>query len=107
MMNKKSIYKVKDHLILRDHLAIDRTKLANLRTFLSMVRTALYFAFTGISLYSLEWLAEWRNIAWVFFVISGAILLVGALMYVRVNYRINTSYDPDALKLSEEMGAGV
>ena len=36
-------------LILRDHLAIDRTKLANIRTFLAYFRTALLVCASGIS----------------------------------------------------------
>ena len=45
-MNQKVINK---DLILREKLAIERTVMANDRTFLSFVRTALYFAIAGIS----------------------------------------------------------
>jgi len=36
-----------DKLILRDHLALDRTRLANERTFLAYVRTAMMFLLAG------------------------------------------------------------
>ena len=36
-------------LILRDHLAVDRTALANERTFLAYIRTALTLTVAGIS----------------------------------------------------------
>ena len=38
---------VKQELILRDELAIDRTRLANERTFLAFLRTALTLAIVG------------------------------------------------------------
>ena len=41
-------------LILRDFLAVERTKLANQRTLLSMLRTGLYFAIVGLSLMSFK-----------------------------------------------------
>ncbi|MBP7652065.1 DUF202 domain-containing protein [Candidatus Dependentiae bacterium] len=39
----------KSDLILRDHLAIDRTKLANERTYLAYIRTSLTFFISGVS----------------------------------------------------------
>lgn len=40
----------KQELILRDHLALDRTVLANERTFLSYIRTALALVVVGATL---------------------------------------------------------
>jgi putative membrane protein len=40
----------KSDLILRDHLAIDRTRLANENTFLAYTRTALTILISGVSL---------------------------------------------------------
>jgi putative membrane protein len=42
-----------ENLILRDHLAIDRTRLANERTLLSWLRTALMMLVSGITLLKL------------------------------------------------------
>lgn len=42
-----------DKLILRDHLAIDRTRLANERTLLAWLRTALMTLVSGITLIKL------------------------------------------------------
>ena len=39
----------RDEMILRDHLAVDRTGLANERTLMSYVRTALAFLIAGAS----------------------------------------------------------
>jgi len=43
-----------DELILRDHLALVRTRLANERTLLSYIRSALYLLIGGIALLQLE-----------------------------------------------------
>ncbi len=42
-----------DELILRDHLALDRTILANERTLLAYLRTALFLVVSGVSLVKL------------------------------------------------------
>ncbi|MBL8031437.1 MAG: DUF202 domain-containing protein, partial [Candidatus Doudnabacteria bacterium] len=41
------------HLILRDHLAVDRTRLAVERAFLAYIRTGLTFLVAGVSGYNL------------------------------------------------------
>ena len=38
------------HLILGDHLALDRTKLANQRTMLAVLRTAIMLMISGVTL---------------------------------------------------------
>jgi len=38
-------------LILREKMALDRTRMANYRTFLSFLRTSLYFPVAGISMH--------------------------------------------------------
>ena len=42
-----------DEMILRDHLAIDRTILANERTYLSYMRTVVSFIVAALTLYKL------------------------------------------------------
>ena len=42
-----------DDLTLRDHLALDRTRLANERTLLSYFRTAIMLAVSGVTLTNL------------------------------------------------------
>lgn len=46
---KKPYQSIKGQLILRDHLAADRTILANERTFLAYIRTALTLFVAGLS----------------------------------------------------------
>jgi len=50
MTEKETPYQdIKGQLILRDHLAADRTILANERTFLAYIRTALTLFVAGLS----------------------------------------------------------
>ncbi len=50
MLEKETPYQsIKGQLILRDHLAADRTILANERTFLAYIRTALTLFVAGLS----------------------------------------------------------
>lgn len=42
-----------ENLILRDHLALDRTRLANERTFLAYVRTAIMLLVSGVTIIKL------------------------------------------------------
>ncbi|MYF98443.1 DUF202 domain-containing protein [Candidatus Poribacteria bacterium] len=50
MVEKETPYQdIKGQLILRDHLAADRTILANERTFLAYIRTALTLFVAGLS----------------------------------------------------------
>lgn len=41
-------------LILRDHLALERTKLANERTLFAYIRMALYLLTVGIGIFQIE-----------------------------------------------------
>ena len=55
MQGRPTPYKgLEDQLILRDHLAADRTILANERTFLAYIRTALTLFVAGLSFVHLK-----------------------------------------------------
>lgn len=74
----------KEQLILRDHLAVDRTVLANENTFLAYVRTALTFFVSGITFVHFfgDWIVE--VLGWLFMPIGVAIFIAGWLRYVRM-----------------------
>jgi putative membrane protein len=72
---KQVITVEKEELIMRDYLAADRTALANERTYLSYIRTALAFSAGGFGLIKL--------FPTVFFVVLGWIL-VGAGIIIAV-----------------------
>ena len=55
------IFETKESIILRDYLALERTKLANERTLLAFTRTSLYMILGGIAFLQLE---DLKMISW-------------------------------------------
>ena len=51
-------------LILRDHLALERTKLANERTLFAYIRMALYLLTVGIGIFQIESISRLDGLAW-------------------------------------------
>jgi putative membrane protein len=80
MNNQKAINK---DLILRERLAIQRTILANQSTFLSFLRTSMYFLIAGLSLKNVLKIENSITIEIVLFSFSGIILLIGILNYFK------------------------
>ncbi|MFP4459000.1 MAG: DUF202 domain-containing protein [Candidatus Zixiibacteriota bacterium] len=79
-----------EELTLRDLLALDRTKLANSRTFLAYLRTAIVVAVSAITLIGI--LHEWETLQYVGYAlipISIFIFACGAAQYFRFRARIN------------------
>ena len=72
-----------DELILRDHLALVRTRLANERTLLSYIRSALYLLIGGIALLQLK---DYGDLRW-----AGISSLVLCVLFVLIGlYRYHT-----------------
>ncbi|MGZ5221857.1 MAG: DUF202 domain-containing protein [Chitinophagaceae bacterium] len=80
---KETETRINKDLILREKLAIERTEMANDRTFLSFVRTSLYFAIAGITVNSLLNLSYGWLIEILFLVLSVIILSVGIVKFYR------------------------
>ena len=78
-------------LILRENLAIERTVMANDRTLLSFIRTALYFFVAGLSLAELLTLDYELWLELLCFVAGGAILILGITKYIRQLGKIRDS----------------
>lgn len=81
-----------DDLTLRDHLAIDRTRLANQRTLLAMLRTGLYLILMSLTIWSLN---IFEDLRW----LTGGVMLagvmtgiIGILLYKSQKKKINNSY---------------
>ena len=60
-------------LILRDHLALERTRLANERTLFAYIRTSLYLLTAGIGILQIQSISRLDGLACVC-VVSGIIL---------------------------------
>jgi putative membrane protein len=89
---KKYTFENREEIILRDYLALERTRLANERTLFAYLRTSLYLIMAGIGFHQLEGL---DNIKWMgtpSLVLSGLLLLLGIARYIRMNRRIRRFY---------------
>ena len=80
MNNQKTINK---DLILRERLALQRTVLANQSTFLSFLRTAMYFLIAGLSLKNVLKIENSIVIEIVLFSVSGIIFIIGIFNYFK------------------------
>ena len=75
--------KVNKDLILRERLALQRTVLANQSTFLSFLRTAMYFLIAGLSLKNVLKIENSIVIEIVLFSVSGIIFIIGIHNYFK------------------------
>ena len=94
-MDKKEVNQVsvsfKKDLILREQLAIQRTFLANQSTFLSFLRSSMYFLVAGLSVNKLVNGEEAVIFEYILFVISGLLLIVSIINYFRNHKKIKQS----------------
>lgn len=81
----------KKDLILREKLAIQRTHLANQTTFLSFLRSSMYFLVAGLTLRNLDWHPDTIIFEIPLFIISGILLVTGTVNYFRNHKRIKDS----------------
>lgn len=92
----RDIFDNKDKIILRDYLALERTKLANERTFMAYLRTSLYMVLGGIAFIQME---DFKEIPWAGYTalgISLVLILVGLYRYLQIRYRLKTYYDSES-----------
>ncbi|MBU7571680.1 MAG: DUF202 domain-containing protein [Flavobacterium sp.] len=80
-MDKQTQNNINKDLILRERLAIERTAMANDRTLLSFIRTALYFSIAGMSVNSLLNISYGAEIELAFWMIAVFILVTGIIKY--------------------------
>ncbi len=88
----KAYIGLEGQLILRDHLAADRTILANERTFLAYIRTALTLFVAGLSFVHLKVFDSHivEAIGVIFILIGIATFFVGLVRYKRTQKLIRT-----------------
>ncbi len=85
-------YTVQEKLILRDHLALERTRLANERTLLTYIRSALYLIIAGIAFLHVEEFEQIPYLGVLCFVVSGVLALIGIVRYWQLRKEINRMY---------------
>jgi putative membrane protein len=87
-----------DKPILRDFLALERTKMANERTFLSYIRTSLYFLLGGFAFINLEGFKNTIYLGYVAIGISILLISMGTVKFMVLRKRIRqklTTHHPD------------
>ena len=78
-----------EELITRDYLAIERTRLANERTFLSYFRTAVVLLSSGIAVLKLE---EISDLGLFLLLLGPAIMVLGIIRFLYVKRQIKKYY---------------
>jgi putative membrane protein len=78
-------------LVLREYLAIERTRLANETTLLAFIRTGLYFLVAGSTLGQVLESAFWKIAGTPLIVIGLLIMLLGLIRYFRLRKAIDRS----------------
>ncbi|HET8839521.1 MAG TPA: DUF202 domain-containing protein [Flavobacteriaceae bacterium] len=81
--------------LLREHLALERTKLANERTLLSYIRSSLYLLIGGIALLQIE---DYGNLHWLGYAALCLCLLfiiIGFSRYVALEKKLKNLLLPD------------
>lgn len=92
----------KEEIILRDYLALERTRLANERTLFAYIRTALYLILGGIAFMQMH---DFKSIKWlapVCFVLSVIILITGIVKYFLMKKGLKkfyTTQHPEKVKI--------
>lgn len=79
--------------VLQEKLALQRTILANVTTFLSFLRTSMYFLVAGLSVRSLLDLGENDLIHIILYILSAIIFVLGVVNYFIHKKRIRRSKD--------------
>ena len=78
-------------LVLREYLAIERTKLANERTLLTYIRTGLYFLVAGSTLGAVIDTTFWDLMGIPIIIVGVVITALGVVRFVRVARQIANS----------------
>jgi len=91
-----------DEQRIREHLALERTKLANERTLLSYTQAALYFLLGGLALLQLKEYAELRYIGYLALVFSGLFFIIGIWRYLALKVKMKNLLRPYENPVTEE-----
>ena len=103
-MKFKSPFKSRqiDEEFIREHLALERTKLANERTLLSYTQAALYFLLGGLALFQLKENVELRYIGYLALVFSVLFFIIGIWRYIALERKMKKLLRPRNNPVTEE-----
>ena len=90
---KINIYeKIEEDLILRDHLAVERTRLANETALLAYLRTSLFLISIGLTFIKIDEFKGIAIIGWVCIPLSIILVGFGLFRFVRLNSQMRKIY---------------
>jgi len=87
---------------LREHLALERTKLANERTLLAYIRASLYLLIAGIALIQIEKYPHLHWVGYVSLIVCVLFVLIGVWRYVALEKKLKNLLLPDEEDFAEE-----
>jgi putative membrane protein len=79
-------------VILRDYLAIERTRLANERTLLSYIRSSLYLLLGSIALYQLKAFRNFEYLALTALIFSVIFFIIGVYRFTLLKRSLKRLY---------------
>src|SRR5690606_4522076 len=85
-------FKPDGEIILRDYLAIERTRLANERTLLSYIRSSLYLMLGGIAFFQLEIVPNFQYLAFASLSFSIIFLVIGIYRFMLLKKSLKKLY---------------
>lgn len=87
-----SKFQNQDEIILRDYLALERTKLANERTLLSYIRSSLYLLLGGIAIIQLEGFESIKFLGYVSLSLTIVFIIIGVYRFQKLNKQLRNYY---------------
>lgn len=87
-----SKFENRDEIILRDYLAMERTKLANERTLLSYIRSSLYLLLGGIAIIQLEGFEGIKFIGYISLGLTIILVIIGIYRFQKLNRQLKNYY---------------
>lgn len=94
-----------DEKLIREHLALERTKLANERTVLSYIRASLYLLIGGLALIQIK---EYEHIRWIGYLslfICALFIVVGISRYVVLDRKLDKLLRPEEKNETDKSSA--
>lgn len=85
-------FKPDEKVILRDYLAIERTRLANERTLLSYIRSSLYLLLGSIGFYQLKEVPNYMYLAAIAFVFCVLFFIIGVYRFTMLKRSLKKLY---------------
>ncbi|GAB1857072.1 DUF202 domain-containing protein [Flavobacteriaceae bacterium MHTCC 0001] len=92
LLNPEIKFKPDEKVILRDYLAIERTRLANERTLLSYIRSSLYLLLGSIAFFQLKDFPNFKYLALVSLVFSVLFFVIGVYRFLTLKRSLKQLY---------------